>query len=174
MILNESWKTAWHQREMAEIEELLRATGWISPQVNGPNFPSNPENKPDFVDGSSYTPGEWAKILASKKDELQQLRIQTMTDVFNTGSHAPHTSQLINVVKPVDQVFLTQRDQCNIPSSDRELLDKVQLKYTLNSEQERASKIIATHAIGVDSPQLCMYIGGMAGTGKSQIIQCLV
>ena len=93
-----------------------------------------------------------------------------MVDVLNTTSHIPHSSQLVNVVKPVDQVFLTQRDQSNILPNDRELLDKVQLMYGLNSEQERAFKIIATHAISVNSPQLCMYVGGMAGTGKSQII----
>ena len=169
MILNESKKTVRHHRKMAEIEELLRSTGWIPAQGKA-NLPLNLEN---FIDGSGYAPGEWAKILANKKDEFQQLRIQTMADAINAASHASHPSQLINVVKPVDQVFLTQRDQNSILSSDRELLDKVQSRYTLNLEQERAFKIIATHAIGIDSPQLCMYIGGMAGTGKSQIIQSL-
>ena len=176
MILNESRKTTQHQREMAEIEELLRSTGWI-PLQREPSLSLNFKNESDFIDGSSYTPGEWAKVLASKKDELQQLRMQAMVDVLNTAPHVlntaphvPHSSQLIDVVKPVDQVFLTQKDQSNILSSDRELLDKVQLGYSLNSEQERAFKIIETHAISVNSPQFCMYIGGMAGTGKSQII----
>jgi len=174
MILNESRKTTRHQREMAEIEELLRSTGWIPTQTGEPSLPSDPRGDSDFIDGNSYAPGEWAKILASKKDELQQLRIQTMRDTLNAIPHTPHSSQLINVVKPVDQVFLTQGDQDRILPSNKESLDKVQSRYTLNSEQERAFRIIATHAISVDSPQLCMYIGGMAGTGKSQIIRCLI
>jgi hypothetical protein len=74
----------------------------------------------------------------------------------------------------VDQVFLTQSDQNSILPDARELLDRAQSKYALNSEQERAFKIIATHAMSVGSPQLCMYIGGMAGSGKSQIIRCLI
>ena len=168
MILNESRKTTWHQREIAEIVELLRSTGWI-PLQREPSLSLNLKNESDFIDGSSYTPGKWAKVFASKKDELQQLHMQAMVDVPNTASHVPHSSQLIDIVKPVDQVFLTQRDQSNILSSDRKLLDKVQLGYSLNSEQKWAFKIIATHTI-VNSPQLCMYIGGMAGTGKSQII----
>ena len=166
MILNESRKTARHQREMAEIEELLKSTGWISAYRKEPHLPLSFENKSDFIDGGSYASSEWAKILASKKDELQQLHKQSIVNASNNSFHISYSSQLINVVKLVDQVFLTQKDHSNIQSSDRELLDKVQSKYILNSEQERAFKIIATHAINVDCPQLCMYIGGMAGTGK--------
>ena len=173
MILNESRKTARHQREMAEIEELLRSTGWISIQGEKIDLPLNLGNELGFIDGNNYTPDQWAKTLASKKDELQQLRMKSMTDI-SIVSHKPHSFQLIDIVKPVDQVFLTQSDQNNILSNTRELLNQAQSKYTLNSEQERAFKIIATHAMGIDSPQLCMYIGEMAGTGKSQIIQCLI
>ena len=174
MILNESRKTARHQREMAEIEELLKSTGWIPAYRKEPHLPLSFENKSDFIDGGSYASSEWAKILASKKDELQQLHKQSIVNASNNSFHISYSSQLINVVKVVDQAFLTQKDHSNIQSSDRELLNKVQSKYILNSEQERAFKIIATHAINVDSPQLCMYIGGMAGTGKSQIIRCLI
>jgi len=173
MILNESRKTTRHQREMAEIEELLRSTGWVGTQTEKPKSLLDLKNELGFIDGNSCTPDQWADILASKKDELQQLRIQTITNVSTTASYAPHSSQLINVVKPVDQVFLTQREQHNILPDAKELLDRAQSKYTLNLEQERAFKIIATHAMSVDCPQLCMYVGGMAGTGKSQIIQCL-
>jgi len=99
--------------------------------------------------------------------------MKSMTDI-SIVSHKPHPFQLIDIVKPVHQVFLTQSDQNNILSNTRELLNQAQSKYTLNSEQEHAFKIIATHAMDIDSPQLCMYIGEMAGTGKSQIIQCLI
>jgi len=174
MILNESKKTARHQREMVEIEELLRLTGWIPVQKEGQNHTSNLNSELDFISGDGCTPGEWAKILVNKRDELQQLRIQTITKTLSAAPYIPHPLQLINVVRPVDQVFLTQRDQSNMPPSDRELLEKAQSKYPLNLEQERAFNIITTHALGIDSPQLCMYIGGMAGTGKSQIIQCLI
>jgi hypothetical protein len=172
MILNESRKTIRHQREMAEIEKLLKRTGWISSR-EGLNPSSTFSSNLGFIDGNNYTPDQWAKVLAGKKDEFQQLRVHTMANVSNTTSHTLCSSQLINIVKPVDQVFLTRKHQNCLPAGDRELLDKAQLKYALNSEQERAFRIVATHAIDTSSLQLCMYIGGMAGTGKSQIIQCL-
>ena len=173
MILNESGKTARHQREIAEIEQLLRFTGWITSQGGKLNIPMDFSSEPSFVDGNSYSPDQWAQVLASKKDEFQQLRLQAVAYPTSNASHMACSFQFVDLVKPVDQMFLTQSSQSHILPSDKELLDRAQLKYTLNSEQERAYKIIATHAVGIDSSQLCMYIGGMAGTGKSQIIQCL-
>ena len=44
--------------------------------------------------------------------------------------------------------------------------------FSLHPEQDREFRIIAKHAAGVH-PQLKMYIGGIAGTGKSQVIKAL-
>ena len=43
--------------------------------------------------------------------------------------------------------------------------------FILNTDQERAFCIIANHASTEKPEQLLMYIGGMAGTGKSQVIK---
>jgi hypothetical protein len=44
----------------------------------------------------------------------------------------------------------------------------------LNEEQERAFRIVANHATELEPEQLKMYIAGMAGTGKSQVIKALM
>ena len=44
-------------------------------------------------------------------------------------------------------------------------------KFSLNTEQERAFRIIANYACAEHPEQLKMYIGGMGGTGKSQILK---
>ncbi|KAJ3898327.1 hypothetical protein F5879DRAFT_779458, partial [Lentinula edodes] len=44
----------------------------------------------------------------------------------------------------------------------------------LNNEQERAFRIIAQHSACLVSEPLQMYIGGMGGTGKSQVIRALL
>lgn len=46
-------------------------------------------------------------------------------------------------------------------------------EFALNKEQERAFRIIANHSTDNKHDQLKMYIGGMAGTGKSQVIKAL-
>jgi PIF1-like helicase len=54
------------------------------------------------------------------------------------------------------------------------ILNAVILKLKLNIEQERAFCIVANHAT-IDNPtQLKMYLGGMGGTGKSQVIKALI
>src|SRR5882762_8017494 len=47
-------------------------------------------------------------------------------------------------------------------------------KYLLNIEQERAFRIIANHAMMEQPDKLRMYLGGMGGTGKSQVIKALI
>ena len=43
----------------------------------------------------------------------------------------------------------------------------------LNKEQERAFRIVANHATNHYSESLKMYIGGIGGTGKSQVLKAL-
>ena len=54
------------------------------------------------------------------------------------------------------------------------MIEDVVEKSELTSEQERAFRIIANHAVAPRSKQLIMYIGGMGGTGKSQAIKALM
>ena len=58
----------------------------------------------------------------------------------------------------------------SIPSS---LLITVKL-FSLNKEQERALRIVANHAVKSNGEHLKIYLGGMAGTGKSQVIKALI
>ncbi len=44
----------------------------------------------------------------------------------------------------------------------------------MNAEQIRAFKLIANHAASIGPEQLKMYLGGMGGTGKTQVIRALI
>jgi putative protein kinase ArgK-like GTPase of G3E family len=46
--------------------------------------------------------------------------------------------------------------------------------FLLNIEQERAFHIIANHASTKKPEQVKIYLGGMGGTGKSQVIKALI
>ncbi|KAJ3818191.1 hypothetical protein F5880DRAFT_1443373, partial [Lentinula raphanica] len=46
--------------------------------------------------------------------------------------------------------------------------------FGLNEEQERAFRIVAHHSIGYTTDSLRLYIGGMGGTGKSQVVKALL
>ena len=45
--------------------------------------------------------------------------------------------------------------------------------FHLRPEQRQAFIIVASHAEAIEPKQLLLYLGGMAGTGKSQIVKAL-
>jgi hypothetical protein len=60
-----------------------------------------------------------------------------------------------------------------MPDDVQILYNSCVVKFMLNKEQERAFGIVSHHAIRNDNPQLRMYMGGMGGTGKTQVIKAL-
>ncbi len=80
-----------------------------------------------------------------------------------------------NDVKLVDQSYLTAGFKA-MSKAVQSLIDHTvkDKKFMLNKEQERAFRIIANHAVTPQSEQLKMYLGGMGGTGKSQVIKALM
>ncbi|KAH6888880.1 hypothetical protein BKA70DRAFT_1049024, partial [Coprinopsis sp. MPI-PUGE-AT-0042] len=53
-------------------------------------------------------------------------------------------------------------------------MEDITKEHTLNTEQERAFRIVANHATCIEEEQLLMYLGGMAGTGKTQVLKALI
>ncbi|KAJ7710920.1 hypothetical protein B0H17DRAFT_914768, partial [Mycena rosella] len=46
--------------------------------------------------------------------------------------------------------------------------------FKLNKEQRKAFRLVTDHASGTPSMPLRMYMGGMGGTGKSQVIHAII
>src|SRR5436190_23618184 len=73
----------------------------------------------------------------------------------------------------VDQSYF----QCHFKAQNvhrQGMIDTTVKRFSLNTEQERAFRIIANHSSSPEIDQLHMYLGGMAGTGKSQVIKALM
>jgi hypothetical protein len=77
-----------------------------------------------------------------------------------------------NDVKIIDRSYL-QRSFKAKSAAAQKLIDETVQDFNLNTEQERAFKIVANHSVELKSEQLKMYLGGMGGTGKSQVIKAL-
>ena len=75
-------------------------------------------------------------------------------------------------MKIIDQSYFSKHFKAKL-KTDQKLIDSIIIKFTLNTEQERAFRIVANHAISFQVEQLKMYLGGMSGTGKSQVIKSL-
>ncbi len=83
-----------------------------------------------------------------------------------------YLNQMQNLVQWKDINYLLKnysKDQREIA----ELKTTITTTFSLNKEQERAFKIITNHATSNTSERLQMYLGGMAGTGKSQVLKAV-
>src|SRR6202048_3929236 len=78
-----------------------------------------------------------------------------------------------NDVRIVDRSYLQKNFKAQSETAQN-LIEDVIGKFELTSEQERAFRIISNHAVTPGSEQLTMHVGGMAGTGKSQVIKALM
>ena len=54
------------------------------------------------------------------------------------------------------------------------MIEGVIEKFGLTSEQGTAFRIIANYGVTLGSEQLLVYVGGMGGAGKSQVIKALI
>ena len=88
---------------------------------------------------------------------VAQLRDTEMTDEGSTFVNDAHCTQ-VSHGEALDATTVVDQTVC---------------KWTLNTEQERAFRIVARHATEEKPRQLLMYLGGPGGTGKSRVVNAL-
>ncbi len=87
---------------------------------------------------------------------------------YNTASNK--TTKYIDQAEIINKNHLAKSKH---DSSHNDMLSEVSTQFSLNKEQDGAFHIVAQHAVSTIPEQLRMYIGGMGGTGKSQVIKAL-
>ena len=75
-----------------------------------------------------------------------------------------------SLVKIIDKRFFEKA--CDPPQWHENIAD-ITTEYSLNEDQTRTFWIVANHVALGETEQLKMYIGGMGGTSKSQVIKAL-
>ena len=155
-------------KETEAINSLLSSMGWTEPvqfDFEQPNF------RPERV----FLGSIWEREVDRKKQEILDKKNQHnishkvgRLEGSNTTATNHQTSS--NIVKIVDKSYLEK--SFHVDHLSEVIQDNVKI-FSLNTEQERAFRIIANHAISANPEQLRMYLGGMGGTGKTQVIKAL-
>ena len=150
-----------------EIQNVLQKTKWLDKSSHNVQ-PSESEsiNVPDSNQGSSY----WNKMIKMLKEKIMTDRakhsIPTSTD-NDISDFNKYDEVVISDATYIDKNFKAKQEL------HQNYIDDTVKEFMLNKEQERAFRIVANHATGNKSAQLRMYLGGMGGTGKSQVIKAL-
>ncbi|KAJ7694610.1 hypothetical protein B0H17DRAFT_1131910 [Mycena rosella] len=124
-------------KDMKKAEELLKS-GWSH------KSPGSGELAPRFIPKKCLTGEQW-KIR--EEEDYEQRRKQW--EGSNTAA-----------ILLLHKIFQSQGQES--PESGRGRI----LRVDLNSEQDRAFKLVANHAISEDAEQLKIYLGGVRGTCK--------
>ncbi|KAJ3753329.1 P-loop containing nucleoside triphosphate hydrolase protein, partial [Lentinula raphanica] len=112
------------------------------------------------------------ELLLKRKYQNKVLSTSPSSNSNSTVEKTINKTWRPNIVEICDRSYF---DKLGIDyGSIKEGTENIIKQFNLNSEQERAFRIIAHHSVGPCTDSLKMYIGGMGGTGKSQVIKALL
>ncbi|KAF5381447.1 hypothetical protein D9757_009020 [Collybiopsis confluens] len=160
-------------REMNAMRDILFSCGWTTP-VAGSGDPFQDIILPiQSLPIACRKPSEWEDTLKSMRNKILIER-RAMQSSLSSSDHL-RSSDLEyrpNVVEICDKSFF---DRAGIDfGSLKQLTLEIIQDFSLNDEQERAFRLVCHHCSSACSDPLLMYIGGMGGTGKSQVIKALL
>ena len=169
--LNISPRHAKRLREKEAIGNVLNSTGWNEPVTVDSWDP------PRFQPERALDSSGWEVEIEKQKQVMQEKK-----NAHNKGNRTvdptrENAEQLVfehacDAVKIVDRSYLEKSFYADNAAS-AQLIDGTVKMFSLNTEQERAFRIIANHAVSKNPEQLRMHLGGMGGTGKTQVIKAL-
>ena len=151
------------QREAAEIRTIIQQTGWTQHPKNQQN---GPRHEPIELEEKLYGT-EWKSRIQTLKESIIEKKQENKQ--VKVKQNIPANTKP-NQVKIIDKAYLEKKFY---KTGYEKGIKEIQAKFKLNKEQERAFNIVSHHSVMPESEQLKMYIGGMGGTGKSQIIKAI-
>ena len=153
---------------MANIRRTLTTMGWTDHHPN--LLPESLNIMPDPIQ-IEQTPSQWKAAVAAARGEILEERARHMPPTVDSTAGTSSRNFAPNDVRVVDKSYMSRSFVCKVW---QKTIESVSTEYSLNTEQDRAFRLVANHACCRDSDQLKMYIAGMAGTGKTRVLKALI
>lgn len=156
------------QAQMKELELVLHAAGW---SLDGCS--NRPPLKDNLQPERALSAAKWRDVVATERRKILAARAgpslrssKHLEDDMDVWCKTHNDARIIPGAYLLDDFQITD-------ATEQEMLDNVLSEFTLNTEQLRAFNIVAHHSLSLGAEPLRMYIGGMAGTGKTRVIDAL-
>jgi len=157
------------QADMKHMEQIITNTGWLNSQ----NDNSSQKSITSYHIPRNKTSTEWKAIVQKTKQNIIAERSKNIPNITKEKIQTVHTEGNVEgEVIVSDLSYIDENFQADSIETQN-LINDVVSSFTLNEEQDRAFRIVANHASIKAPKQLKMYLGGMGGTGKSQVIKAL-
>ena len=111
----------------------------------------------------------WKELLTEKRKEIlseREKQAAAKPVKPSQNAHLESFKDYVDAVKAVDYDYMSIKFKA-AEQKTQDIIDSTAKLFQLNTEQERAFRIVANHASEPQAEKLKMYLGGMAGTGKS-------
>jgi len=160
--------------QMADIETVMINNGWLDENSKTEDIITTiTPIKVSVVNNIK----KWKDALNTAKKLILSMKDKAITEdtMSTSGTQFSHASKQSSdeIVKIVDQTYINHKFKAK-DQKVQDILENVINQYSLNEEQKRAFRIVANHAAQPCEETLKMYLGGMGGTGKSQVIKALI
>ena len=158
--------------EYSQMESIAQNSGMYDP--NSDEYKMNESIFNFELREDSRTASQWKNILQdTRKQEIENMRLKDLPANEKEGEMRKKRKLWNEVV--VDDMSYLDWDYHAKVKEEQLLVDTMVNDYNLqsNKEQQRAFRIVANHVTSASPKQLLMYMGGMGGTGKSQVIKAL-
>lgn len=162
---------AWSSKkvgQMKDVEAVLYSAGWIEDS-----------GAPDMMDVDLFCPeqvmaaSKWKGLLAKERAKVLNAKLRCIPNDRGVDDDVDINFRVVNDARIIPGSYLLSEfrlEDLDVASC----MDRVVNSFSLNREQERAFRIVANHSICLSPEPLRMYIGGMGGTGKTQVIKALL
>ncbi|KAJ3479965.1 hypothetical protein NLI96_g8691 [Meripilus lineatus] len=168
--------------EMSEMTNFLSAG--ISVAQPLPDFQQDPAPQVESIPLKSCR--EWRATLQVAKDKIRASRLgylksaepDTAESEIGGLAHRPQWSSEGNVVvidpAAVNELCTQYSADKFVDQSAQVIAKTIKDDFTLNDGQSRSYSLIVAQLNAHDPAPLRMYLGGIGGTGKSQVIKCII
>jgi len=153
---------------MDSAEQIAINSGWLKNCIGEKPEVESPEPiTPQTVQSAST----WKNIVMEVRNQILMERNKNISSSSNNQYvNERKSSPFVDIVNFDFLQKLFNSDS----KKDLDIIDKISSQFSLNEEQERAYRIITQHVISKSTGKLRMYLGGMGGTGKTQVIKALM
>ncbi|KAJ2916281.1 hypothetical protein MD484_g4135, partial [Candolleomyces efflorescens] len=156
--------------QMSDVEGMLHKAGWNTGTTDGSDSSSS---SVAFCPERSLPPSRWKDIVDAERSKLLNARLDSVAGAGQLADDMENEMRCRNDARIIPGSYLLS----SFTTMDGDVeshLERIRGTFGLNTEQKRAFNVVAHHSLSVSPEPLRMYIGGMGGTGKTQVIKALL
>ncbi|KAJ7452796.1 hypothetical protein FB451DRAFT_992578, partial [Mycena latifolia] len=151
--------------EAKSIRNIMQTNGWLDACKDG-----LPRARLDRLMPPFKPRAEWASIVKHQRMALTANKLSNLPPVSAQDTKEKTMREGISILP---HCYFNHKSNIDAQTNS-DIMSSIVMSYKLNTEQSRAFKIVADHASGAPVMPLRMYMGGMGGTGKTQVLHAII